>query len=144
MKTRTIHSESDFEKCYPLIQQLRPHLELASFKDQVRRQIQLSGYTLAVLEVDDEMRAAIGFRVTEYLAWGKVLYIDDLVTDQINLGKGYAGALLDWVSEKGKELGCKQIHLDSGYQRHAAHRLYLNKKMKMVCHHFSKEVHESK
>jgi hypothetical protein len=66
------------------------------------------------------------------------------VTDQTNVGKGYAGALLDWVFEKAKELGCQQIHLDSGYQRHAAHRLYLNKKMKMVCHHFSKEILENK
>jgi hypothetical protein len=55
-------------------------------------------------------------------------------------GKGYAGALLDWIFAKAKELHCDQVHLDSGYQRHDAHRLYLKKGMKLACHHFSKDV----
>ncbi len=140
MKIRILTIEADIERCFPLMSQLRPHLDLEHFKVQVGRQIQSAGYTLVIVEVDNIFTAAMGFRVTEYLAWGKVLYIDDLVTDRECRGKGYAGSLLDWVFERAKALGCQQIHLDSGYQRNDAHRLYLNKKMKMVCHHFSREI----
>jgi hypothetical protein len=135
-----LDSNLDLKKCFPLMKQLRPHLTLENFEQQVERQIHSSGYTLAALEVNNELKSLIGFRVTEYLAWGKILYIDDLVTDVGNMGKGYAGTLLDWVFKKGVALNCQQIHLDSGYQRYDAHRLYLNKKMKIVGHHFCKEV----
>jgi GNAT superfamily N-acetyltransferase len=59
------------------------------------------------------------------LAWGKVLYIDDLITDSETRRSGHGGKLLKWVIEQGKKANCDQVHLDSGPQRHDAHRLYL-------------------
>ena len=133
-------SESEFEKCFPVMHQLRPHLDLEKYMAQLKTQRDSAGYQLVYLEDENQVLAAIGYRVTHFLAWGKVLYIDDLVTDESKTNRGFAGNLIDWVYEKAKELGCDQIHLDSGYQRHAAHKLYLNKKMKLACHHFSKEI----
>jgi hypothetical protein len=42
-----------------------------------------------------------------------------------------------WVIEQGKLGGCDQVHLDSGPQRHDAHRLYLNHGMKIIGYHFA-------
>ncbi|MEH1839391.1 MAG: hypothetical protein V7L20_11600 [Nostoc sp.] len=46
-------AESDFKilGCFPVISQLRPHLEQAKFVEQVRNQMK-EGYQLAFLEVE--------------------------------------------------------------------------------------------
>ncbi len=36
-----------------------------------------------------------------------------------------------------REQGCNAVHLDSGYQRHAAYRLYLNKGFVLSSHHLA-------
>jgi GNAT superfamily N-acetyltransferase len=73
----------------------------------------------------------------EFLAWGRVCYVDDLITDSESRSRGFAGALFDWVIARAREAGCDQFHLDSGVQRFDAHRFYLAHRMAISCHHFS-------
>ena len=137
MEIKPALTGTEIRNCFPVMQQLRQHLDLPRFVEQVENQMRNAGYVLAYLDEDGEIKAAIGYRVTSFLAWGRVFYIDDLITDGANRGKGYAGALLDWAFAKAREAQCDQVHLDSGFQRHEAHRLYLNKKMRLASHHFS-------
>lgn len=129
----------DVHYCYHTISQLRPHLSEEAFVEQVKRQIE-QGYHLAFLPVEKVVKCVAGYRYLEFLAWGKVLYIDDLVTDQAARGNGYAGTMLKWLIEQAKASGCHQLHLDSGQQRHDAHRLYLNHRLKLNCHHFALDL----
>ena len=127
-------SAVEVARCYPVMRELRPHLNADEFADQVSRQEQ-AGYRLAYLE-EGEVRSVAGFRILENLAWGKFFYVDDLVTRAADIGKGYGSALLDWLLNHAKEQGCEQFHLDSGVQRFDAHRFYLVKGMAITCHHF--------
>ena len=123
--------------CYKIMRQLRPHLTgKVAFVEQVQRQL-AEGYHLAYLQEGEELKALAGFRFLEFLAWGKVLYIDDLITDTETRKNGHGGKLLKWVIEQAKEAKCDQVHLDSGPQRHDAHRLYLNHGFKIIGHHFA-------
>ncbi len=140
MEIRSAESESEIAACYPVLKQLRPHLTAEKFLSQVQRQMQAYGYTLIYALDRGEIKAAAGFRISEFLGWGKTLYIDDLITHEGDRGQGYGGALMDWLFERAKECGCEQIHLDSGVHRHQAHRLYLHKRMEISCHHFAKKV----
>jgi len=129
-------TEAEIKSCYPVLKQLRPHLKSEdAFFEQVMRQSE-EGYTLVYLTVEGRVQAAAGFRFLECLAWGKILYIDDLITDENARKNGMGSALLNWLKDRAKENGCDQVHLDSGPQRHDAHRLYLNHKFKIVAHHF--------
>ena len=74
------------------------------------------------------------------MAWGKILYLDDLITDPNKLKRGYAGALLDWLEEVGKQNGCDELHLDTGPQRLDAHRLYHKKAWQISSYHMSKAL----
>lgn len=130
------------QSCYAVMQQLRPHLiKQQEFVEQVQRQLK-EGYHLAYIEVDGEIKALAGFRFLEFLAWGKVLYIDDLITNTKTRRNGFGGQLLKWVIEQAKSKNCDQVHLDSGPQRHDAHRLYLNHGFKIIGHHFALDVKE--
>ena len=129
-------SDAELASCFPAFLALRPHLDLEGFLQQVRRQ-QAQGYRIVAMQADGLVPSAAGYRFTEFLAWGKVLYIDDLTTLEPARGQGHGGALLDWLIAHAREQGCNAVHLDSGYQRHAAHRLYLHKGFVLSSHHLA-------
>ena len=68
------------------------------------------------------------------------LWGNDLSTLPEARGKGYGGMLLDYVAELARAAGYDVITLDSGHQRHTAHRLYLNKGFSISSHHFTKKL----
>ena len=144
--TTEIQLATDSEQirsCYKIMHQLRPHLTSEqAFIEQVQRQIR-EGYHLAYIQDGGQVKALAGFRFLEFLAWGKVVYIDDLVSDTATRRNGYGGTVLKWVINEAKKAKCDQVHLDSGPQRHDAHRLYLNYGFKIIGHHFSLDLKEN-
>lgn len=134
------HTEAEIEACFPAFYELRPHLSEKHFVAQVQRQMKNHGYALVYIASQGKVVAAAGYRIAEFLAWGRTFYVDDLVTLGASRKLGYGGKLLDWLLEKAKELSCDQFHLDSGVHRHDAHRLYLGRKLQISSHHFSKAL----
>ncbi len=123
-------------RCYPVMRELRPHLtDEAAFIAQVQRQ-QASGYHLAYLESGGIIRSLAGYRFLEKLHSGYHLYLDDLVTRAEDRSKGYGQPLFDWLITRARAAGCAALELDSGVQRHGAHRFYLMKRMDITSHHF--------
>jgi len=125
----------DIARCFPVMRELRPHFELAVFIPQVQRQ-QRDGYRVAFVEADGVVEACAGFRLSENLAWGRFLYVDDLVTAESARSRGHGARLMEWLIEQARSAGCAQLHLDSGVQRFAAHRFYLRERMEITSHHF--------
>jgi len=136
MNIALAETEADIARCYPVMAELRPHLGAAEFAVRVRKQ-QATGYRLAYLEESGEIRAVAGFRYLETLAWGKILYVDDLVAAQAQRSRGHGGKLFDWLVALAKQNDCDQFHLDSGVQRFGAHRFYLARRMDIIAHHFA-------
>lgn len=134
----TGHAEN-IRQCYAVFSYLRPHLDEEEFISRVQTQV-AEGYTIACIHVDGEVVAAAGYRVQHYLAWGKILYLDDLITHPQKKNAGLGSALMDWVKLQAKILNCNELHLDTGYQRHDAHRLYLNNGFDLSCHHLSRKI----
>ena len=128
-------SDADLDRCFAVMHELRPHLVPSEFVPQVRRQHQ-AGYQLAFLEADGMVRAVAGFRLSECLAAGRFLYVDDLVTRSHDRSHGYGEALFQWLVDYAKAHHCQQLSLDSGVQRFAAHRFYLRQRMEITSHHF--------
>jgi GNAT superfamily N-acetyltransferase len=130
-------SIQEISNCFPVMKELRPHLELTDFIDRVQRQQQQFDYQLVYLQVDRIIQAVAGFRISESLAWGKFLYIDDLVSQSNNRSKGYGLKLFNWLVDYAHTQNCQQLTLDSGVQRFAAHRFYLRHRMEISSHHFT-------
>src|SRR5688572_29226157 len=134
-----LNNDREIEPAFAAFTHLRPHLDLATFVQGVRTQ-RGEGYQIVFLEAEGAIASAAGYRVLSFLAWGRVLYVDDLITHPDRKRLGLGGALLDWLIEEARKLGCDELHLDSGYGRHDAHRLYLNKGLKLSCHHLSLQL----
>lgn len=136
--TELVHPDSDAElaDCFPAFHALRPHLIEDAFIQQVRRQA-AQGYRIVAVRAGEQVLSAAGYRFADFLAWGKVLYVDDLTTLESSRGQGHGGALLDWLIDQARDQGCNAVHLDSGHHRHAAHQLYLNKGFVLSSHHLA-------
>jgi GNAT superfamily N-acetyltransferase len=129
-------SDAEIESCFAIMQTLRPHLIASEFVSRIKRQEQ-QGYQLAYLEDEGSIKAVAGFRIAECLAWGKFLYVDDLVTQESERSQGYGTNLLNWLLDYAKANACQQLHLDSGVQRFAAHRFYFKQRLEIRAYHFA-------
>ncbi|MDQ3934380.1 MAG: GNAT family N-acetyltransferase [Actinomycetota bacterium] len=91
---------------------------------------------------DDDAAAVAGFRIATSLAWGRHVYVDDLVTRAALRGRGHADAVMAWVEDLARNSGCGQLHLDSGVgpERADAHRFYFRHGLIISSYHFAKRV----
>ncbi len=126
----------DVERSFAVMQQLRPQLTAETYVDTIER-LRASGFRLAAVRVGEELVAVAGYRFAESLAWGRHCYIDDFVTLDPIRSRGHGQLLLDWLKAEARANGCQSIQLDSGVQRHAAHRFYFRERMSITCHHFA-------
>ncbi len=128
-------TDTEITACYPVMRELRPHIAAEDFLYRVRSQ-QGAGYRLVCMQGSTGVVAVAGFRVVENLAWGRFLYVDDLVTLPEQRSKGYGAKLLAWLKDQAAQEGCQQLHLDSGIQRKQAHRFYEREGLTMTSYHY--------
>jgi GNAT superfamily N-acetyltransferase len=134
-------SPEETHLAFDAMRELRPHLaSVDDFVGRVNSAQRAEGYRLVGSFAAEAVVAASGFRRLHTLAWGDLLYIDDLVTLESRRGQGHARRLLGWIHAEARRLGCDQIHLDSAPHRHAAHRLYLTEGFHISSFHFSRDV----
>jgi len=139
MKIKEAITEEDLTQCFEVMKELRPHHNLDSFLTTTE-QMKAEGYHLLFIEDEGAAVCTAGFRFTTTLYDGLIIDFDDLVTSATAQKKGYAGIMFDHLVSMAKERSIKTIHLNSAHHRYDAHRFYLNKKMKIIAHHFRIEI----
>lgn len=138
-KVAYAQTDQEILDCFPVLKELRPNLAKEELVARVRRQ-QAEGFHLVYVRDQGQVKSVAGFRFREHLAWGRIMYVDDLATLSSEQRKGYGGYLLDWLTALARKEGCSAAHLDSGQNRYDAHRLYLNKGFILRSHHFSLDL----
>jgi GNAT superfamily N-acetyltransferase len=123
MHVKLAKSETALRRAAEVLLQLRPHYTLDSLLLQIAIQ-RTAGYQVAAVELDGKIVCVAGFVITEKLAWGKHLYVDDLVSDEHTRSQGAGKAMIVWLKDYARQHGCVQLHLDSGMHRKDAHRFY--------------------
>ena len=136
MNIRIAESDADLERISGVLLQLRTAFDRETLVAQIKQQRE-SGYQVAYVESDGEVLCVAGFVVGTKLAWGKHIYVDDLVTAERHRSEGAGARMIEWLKSRARQLGCNQLHLDSGVQRFAAHRFYLRERFDISSHHFS-------
>ncbi|MFD9035588.1 GNAT family N-acetyltransferase [Streptomyces sp. NPDC059567] len=71
---------------------------------------------------------------------GRLLFVDDLVTDSAARSAGVGARLLDELRERGRRAGCVRMELDTGTVNHGAQRFYHAQRMNIVALHFAEEL----
>jgi len=132
-----VKTNSEISSCFEVMRELRPHITKQDFTNRIRQQ-EKEDYRLVCLAEDNKVLAVAGFRLGLNLAWGRFLYVDDLVTLSRYRSLGYGSKLLKWLMNYAGQQDCDQFHLDSGVWRAEAHRFYEREGLELSSYHFRK------
>lgn len=121
-------TENDFEKVYPLFEQLWPNKELD--KDALRtvfnRGVCSNTDELFCLDYSNEVIGFCAYAIVNNL-WqaGYISYMYAMVVDEKYRGKGFGTMLINEAIQNSKNKGLKRLELDSGFHREKAHKFYM-------------------
>lgn len=121
-------TENDFEKVYPLFEQLWPNKELDA--DALRivfnRGVNSNTDELLCLVDSNEIIGFCAYAIVNNL-WlaGYISYMYAMVVDEKYRGKGFGTMLINEAIQDSKNKGLKRLELDSGFHREKAHEFYL-------------------
>lgn len=136
MTVRIAEQDADLVRIAPVMLQLRPAYTLESLVAQIREQ-RAMGFQVVYVESEGEVLCVAGFVIGLKLATGKYLYVDDLVTAEDQRSKGAGAVLIAWLKSHARSQGCRELHLDSGVHRFAAHKFYFREGFSITSHHFA-------
>ena len=76
---KTIQHPDELLQVLPVVRALRPNVNEENIRSLIGGMMQ-RGYHLIYTEEDGVATAFCGYRYSEHLAWGRVIYVDDLGT----------------------------------------------------------------
>ncbi len=129
-------SDEQIAATFEVMRQLRPHLVETEYVPLIRAHMSSDGFRLVFLADEGEVRAVAGYRYMNMLYCGRLLYVDDLVSDERVRSRGYGARLLDWLKDEGRRQGCSELQLISRVTREQAHRFYFREGLAIECFQF--------
>lgn len=124
---RELTNEEELVEAFPVMQQLRTHLDLSTYLELVKEAQDKHDYRIHALHDMNEIVAVIGYMPMTTLYYGRFIWICDFVTDSNKRSKGYGRKLLSFIEGQAKKDGFECVSLSSGLQREDAHRFYEEK-----------------
>jgi GNAT superfamily N-acetyltransferase len=128
--------DAGLTRTWPVMSQLRPHLNEADYRGMVARMRLSDGFRVFAASRDGVVAGVAGVRPMELLYCGRILQIDDLVVSETERSGGVGKALLDHIKAEARALGRTEVHLDSALIRHDAHRFYDREGFDRLGYHF--------
>ena len=120
-------TEKEIIEAFPIVNQLRTHLEEKEYTKLVSEAREKDMYRLFALYDQGDIVAVVGFKPMITLYYGRFVWVCDLVTDANSRSEGYGEKLLSFVHNWAAENHYESVALSSGLQRHDAHRFYEEK-----------------
>ncbi|MER2089638.1 MAG: GNAT family N-acetyltransferase [Sporosarcina sp.] len=124
---KRLQSRDEIVEAYPIMKQLRTHLDEVTYLELVCEAQEKDRYQLFALKSEGVIVAVIGFKPMITLYYGRFIWVCDLVTDTTKRSSGYGEKLLNYVHEWAQENSYESVALSSGLQRVNAHRFYEEK-----------------
>jgi GNAT superfamily N-acetyltransferase len=110
-------------EAYPVMRELRPHLDEAAFL-RLLAEMEPQGYRLFALRDHGDIVCLAGIGVLTNLYYGRHVWVYDLVTAAHARSQGHGARLLAFIEDLARDNGCLAVALSSGRTREDAHRFY--------------------
>ena len=135
MKINLCRTDKEYQACFPIFKDLHDGLTKEDYLNTLS-ELLTQDYQVVYAIDKDEVKSVAGFRIGKSFAWGKYLYIDDMVTAKHTRSSGYGKQIFLWLQEYAISENCDSIHLDSQVTRHDAHKFYINLGLIQGGYHF--------
>ena len=127
MDIRELRTEAELRSAFPVMQELRSHLDEDEYVELLGEMIP-RGYRLFALFDDAESIAALaGITFATNFYYGRYVWVFDLITRADARSGGFGGKLLTHIEELARHEGCDMIALSSALHRLDAHRFYTDR-----------------
>jgi GNAT superfamily N-acetyltransferase len=123
MEIQELRSRDEWRESFPVMQELRPHLNELQYLDLLESMTK-EGYRLFALRDARRIVSLAGVGVLTNLSHGRHVWVYDLITVTDARSRGYGRCLLEFVEEFARREGCWTVALSSNLQRADAHRFY--------------------
>lgn len=123
-RIETIELPDGLERVFPVMKELRPHLDLADFKRYVMLAHTADGYRIVAVESKGDVVAVMGYRILHDLVHGSHLYIDDLVATEKVRSQGHGAELLKFAEAEARRLGLSGLRLSTGVENERGKKFY--------------------
>ncbi|GGF25371.1 putative N-acetyltransferase YhdJ [Halobacillus andaensis] len=127
MEIRELQKDHQIRAAFPVMNQLRNHLDEEEYVALVKEAKEKDMYRLFGLFIGEEIVAVIGFKPMITLYYGRFVWVCDLVAREDKRSLGNGEKLLSFVHQWATEEGYEKVALSSGLQRENAHRFYEQK-----------------
>lgn len=107
-------SSLDLERCYSVMKELRPSLDINDYMLIYEQSHNNDGYEIIAIEENEKILAVMGYRILYDFVRGKHVYIDDLVSTENARSKGLGADLLSYAEKIARESNCKGLRLCTG------------------------------
>jgi ribosomal protein S18 acetylase RimI-like enzyme len=121
---------------FPIVAQLRPHLDAEEFLARVRRQSH-SGYELVGAFRNGRLIGLLGMRPVHTLVRGPHLHVDDIVIEESERRAGGGRALMAFAEADARARGMTAVFLDArpaaiGFYQAIGYELHTTPSMKKI------------
>ncbi|MBX9767234.1 MAG: GNAT family N-acetyltransferase [Bdellovibrionales bacterium] len=117
-------TQKDLERCFPVMKELRAHLEMEDYLSIYREAHRADGYEIVAIEQGGAVVAIMGYRILSDFVRGRHIYIDDLVSTQSARSSGLGAELLKYAEEIASKAGCAALRLCTGIENEGGIRFY--------------------
>lgn len=135
-----IQNREELERCFPVMKELRPHLNVQEYLEIYRHAHAMDGYEIVAMEQDGQIVAVMGYRILYDFVRGRHLYIDDLVSTEKLRSKGFGAALLKHAEVISKDLNCKSMRLCAVLENEPGIKFYEKNHWTKRAYAFTKKV----
>ncbi|NKQ54341.1 GNAT family N-acetyltransferase [Amycolatopsis sp. K13G38] len=122
-----------------LLCRLRPGLTEELFTEMLTDGHDQGLRFLVAYSLGGQPLAAAGYR-TLVTSRGRILFVDDLVTEDAARSQGVGARMVRELKTLGRLAGCVRVELDSGVSNTAAHRFYFCHRLDITAFHFTAPV----
>ncbi len=124
MEFNEIKSLDQARNIYPLIKELREHLDEETFLKLFALAQSESAYQLLAAYEGSECLGLMGFRFLTDFVHGRHLYIDDLGVSEAHRSRGLGRQFLEKAKQIAAQNGCQRLRLCTGLQNEKAKTFY--------------------
>ena len=136
----TVRNEADLERCYTIIQELRPHLSYQEYLAIYADSHKADGYEIVAIEEGGRVIAAMGYRYLSDFVRGKHIYIDDLVTTEKIRSRGLGAELLKFAEDLARSNGIGFPRLCTGIENDRGVKFYERNKWVKRAYAYTKKL----
>lgn len=123
---KELHSNTDWQKAYPILKTLRADLIEDHFLSN-RESLISNGYTLIGLFDSGELISVAGVDLYPHITRGIDCWIHDLATKENLRSNGYGKRLMQYIENWAKSKGCSRLCVHTRVEKISAQNFYEQK-----------------